>query len=248
MKWMAALMLALLASNTQAAEKNLRFYGYAYDLATNRYLYTEVHSQKVDGDRWLGGTMNYFDASGRKIASKTLDFSKNTYIPIYRLDALDDGYTEGISNVGDEIQVFKRESSKTKLENGSVDMESAMAADSGFHIFIRDHFDELMKGDRVSFRLVVAGQLDAYQFRLRKTGDIQFEGKPAVTLVAEPDSLLRLIVDPLLLTYDPTTRKLLEYRGVSNLHDPETGKIYEARIVYASTPPADAPKKLPPLK
>jgi hypothetical protein len=105
-----------------------------------------------------------------------------------------------------------------------------------------------MSGQKVGFRLVVAGQLDTYQFRLRKTGETQFEGKPAVTLIAEPDSLLRVFVDPLQLTYDPKTKKLLEYRGVSNLHDAESGDIYVARIVYASKPPADAPKTLPPLQ
>jgi hypothetical protein len=248
MKWMVALTLALLAGPSQAAEKFLHFYGYAYDLKTNQYLYTEVHSQRVDGDHWIGGSMNYFAPDGKKIASKTLNFGNDPYIPVYRLDQLTDGYVEGISKVGDEIELYKRESSKTKMETGSEDREPLMAADSGFHNFIRAHFDELMKGDTLSFRLIVAGQLDAYQFRLRKIGETQFEGKPAVILIAEPDSLLRLMVDPLHLTYDPVSHKLLEYRGVSNLHDPATGKIYEARIIYPSATPADAPKNLPPLK
>ena len=248
MKWIAALALALMAIQAHAAEKILRFYGYGYDLKTNQYLYTEVHAQRVDGDHWLGGTITYFAPDGKKIAFKSLDFSRDTFIPIYRLDQLNDGYVEGISKIGDEIEVFKRGNSKTKMEPGTVDREPLMAADSGFHNLIRTHFDELMKGEKLSFRLVVAGQLDAYQFRLRKTGETQFEGKPAVTIIAEPDSLLRLVVDALQLTYDPTTHKLLEYRGVSNLHDPESGDIYVARIVYASTPPADAPKKLPPLQ
>lgn len=31
------------------------------------------------------------------------------------------------------------------------------------------------------------------------------------------------------------------------MHDPKTGKAYNVRIVYTDTPPADAPKNLPPL-
>jgi len=49
----------------------------------------------------------------------------------------------------------------------------------------------------------------------------------------EPDSLLRWMVDPLELTYEPAQRKLVEYHGVSNLHDPATGKAYNVRIIYA---------------
>lgn len=248
MKWIAALTLALLAGQAQAAEQTLHFYGYAYDLKSGKYLYTEVHAQQVKDDRWVGGTMTYFSPDGKKIALKTLSFKDDPYIPTYRLEQDYDGYVEGIGKIGEEIEVFKQSNRDEKMETGSVDKEQMMAADSGFHSFIRAHFNELMNGSTLSLRLVVAGQLDAYQFRLRKTGDTQFEGKPAVTIVAEPDSLLRLFVDPLLLTYDPTDKKLLEYQGVSNLHDPATGKIYEARIVYASKPPADAPKKLPPLK
>lgn len=248
MKWMAALALVLLAGQAQAAEQTLRFYGYAYDLKTGQYLYTEVHAQQVKDDHWVGGTMTYFSPDGKRIALKTLSFKDDPYIPTYRLEQDYDGYVEGVGKVGDEIEIYKQSNRNETMETGSVDKEPLMAADSGFHSFIRAHFDELMNGRTLSLRLVVAGQLDAYQFRLRKTGDTQFEGKPAISIVAEPDSLLRLFVDPLQLTYDPADKKLLEYQGVSNLHDPATGKIYEARIVYASKPPAGAPKHLPPLK
>lgn len=248
MRLIAALILAGLACHAQAAEKIQRFYGYAYDLKTNQYLYTEVHRHRVDGDRWIDGTMDYYDVNGAKIASKTLDFATNPYIPIYRLDQFNAGYIEGISKIGEEIELFKQESRKTKLKTDSVEAKAEMAADSGFHSYIRAHFDALMKGETVGFTLIAAGQLDAYHFRLRKTGETTFADKPAVTIVAEPNSLLRYLVDPLDIIYDPATKKLLEYRGISNIHDPATGDPYITRIVYSSAPPADAPKKLPPLR
>ena len=43
------------------------------------------------------------------------------------------------------------------------------------------------------------------------------------------------------LLYDPQQRRLLEYRGISNLHDPRTREAYSVRIVYPSVPPADVP-------
>ena len=66
-------------------------------------------------------------------------------------------------------------------------------------------------------------------------------------LRVEPDSLLRLLVDPLRLSYDVGNHHLLEYVGVSNIHDPATGSAYNVRIIYPSQAPPDAPKTLPPL-
>jgi len=93
----------------------------------------------------------------------------------------------------------------------------------------------------------VAGNLDRYKFRARRVEDGQFQGRTAVRFRVEPDSLLRYLVSPLELMYDAESKKLLEYRGISNVHDPATGKAYNARIIYPDQPPADAPKVLPPL-
>jgi hypothetical protein len=243
------LTLSLLAAALPALadEQVLRFYGYAYDLKSGKYLYTEVHEQHVQGDRWIGGTMTYFDPQGHQIGRKTLDFSKDSCIPTYHLTLNGSGYEEGISSVGDKIDMFKRHAAGEAEEHASLDKTTAMAADSGFHIYIRSHFAELMAGQTVAFKLIVPGNLDAFKFRIRRIGDTQFEGLSAIRLLVEPDSLLRFLVDPLELTYEPKERKLLEYRGISNVHD-ASGKAYTARIAFYSKPPADAPRSLPLLQ
>ena len=69
----------------------------------------------------------------------------------------------------------------------------------------------------------------------------------AVQFKIELDSLLRLLVDDLQLTYEPEARRLVAYRGISNVHNPATGKPYNARIVYTDQAPEGAPDDLPPL-
>lgn len=245
------LTLLLLAASLPAAaanEETLRFYGYAYDLKTGKYLYTEVHEQHAIGEHWLGGTMTYFDPQGKKIGYKTLDFSKDNSIPLYHLTLNGSGYEEGISAISsDKIELFKRHATGEKLETASVDRAAAMAADSGFHAYITSHFAELMSGQTVNFKLAVPGNLDAFKFRVKRIEDTTFEGAPAIRLRVEPDSFLRYVLDPLELTYEPKAKKLLEYRGIANIHD-DKGKAYVARISYFSKPPADAPKNLPPLQ
>lgn len=247
MRRMLLLALMLAAGSSRAESQTLHFYGYAYDLRSGKYLYTEVYREEIDKDRWISGHTSYYDADGNKLGEKTLSFASDPYVPVYTLSLPAVGYSEGISAVGpDGVQMFK-ESREGGRQTGSVPKQDPMAADSGFHSFLYDHMPQLVAGQTLRFRFAAAGQLDSYNFRARKIGETTFEGRPAIQLKVDPDSLLRFLVDPLILTYDPHSRQLLEYRGISNVINPATGKPYNARIAYYSKPPDDAPKNLPPL-
>lgn len=237
----------LLASLTLMAHaETARFYGYAFDRDTDKYLYTEVHEQVIEEGVWKSGTIHYVAPDGSPMGKKTMDFSKSGSIPIYRLDLPYVNYSEGISKVTDaEVALFKI--NEGQRSEKTVKRSQNLAADSGFHNLIREHFAALMGGETVKMRLAVAGNLDSYRFRLRKTGETTFDGKPAVQFKIELDSLLRLLVDDLQLTYEPEARRLVVYRGISNVHNPATGKPYNARIVYTDQAPEGAPDDLPPL-
>jgi hypothetical protein len=240
---LAAAALAYAGLALAGEPSALAFRGYAYDLESGKFLYTEKHEQKILADHWLGGTIDYFAPDGRRIGHKDLDFSADPHVPLYRLDLTSKGgYMESITAVtAGTIDMARQDHGATKVEKVTLKRKGLMTADSGFHSFIRDHFKELLAGDTVEFSFAVAGNLDSFKFRAKKTGETTWEGKPAVTLKIEPDSLLRFLVDPLALTYEPTERKLVEYRGVSNIHDEVTGKPYNVRVIYPSAKPADAP-------
>lgn len=246
-RW-AVRVLLVLALPAQA--ETLSFRGYAYELGSNRFLYTELHEQRIEDGRWRSGTIDYVGPDGAHLGRKTLDFSRHPYVPLYRLELPADGYLEAITAVDDaQIEMVQRSAADAPLRRVSVPLPEVVAADSGFHAFLRDRFGELMAGHTVGFVFAVAGRLDTFRFRARKLGETTFEGRPAVALRVEPDSMLRFLVAPLTLTYDPVARRLLEYRGIANLHDPQTGKAYNARIIYPSRPPADAPAlKAGPMK
>lgn len=238
----AALAGLLGAGGASAEERQLKFRGYAYELDSGAFLYTEAHEQRIVDGRWLGGSIAYYGRDGTQIAYKTLDFGSDPFVPVYRLDLRYSGYWESITGLTPgRIEMSRRDGAKAEVETASIGRPARVAADSGFHVFLREHFAELQAGKTVSFVFAVAGKLDSFKFRAKKVGDASFEGKPAVKLRVEADSLLRLVAPELELLYDPGERKLLEYRGVSNLHDPATGKAWNARIIYPATPPADAP-------
>ncbi|WP_428309673.1 hypothetical protein [Hydrocarboniphaga sp.] len=228
------------------ADGTRHFYGYAYDLKSNKYLYTEVYEQHYQDGQWKGGRIRFYAPDGKPIGDKTLDFSANPYIPTYRFEIPAEKYVEAITAVG-KTEVKLQKTTAGKTSDKSVAADASTAGDSGFHNYLVAHFDSLMKRETLAFNFIVAGNLDRYKFRAHRIEDGKFENKTAVRFVVEPDSFLRYLVSPLQLSYDPDSKKLLEYRGISNVHDPATGKAYNARIVYPEQPPADAPKTLPPL-
>lgn len=247
MKFLATgLLLAAMALPASASETVNRFYGYAFDLKTDRYLYTEVHSQELQSGRWVRGQIAYFGADGRKLGSKSLDFSADPFIPLYDYQLPGQGYREGITRIDGSVALTKTDDGKTRTN--SVPKADPITGDSGFHNFLVSRFDELMSGKTVAFTFVAAGNLDSYKFRARRIEDVSFEGRKAVRFMVEANSLLRIVAPNLVVTYDPERKRLLEYRGPSNVIDPATDKVYEARIAYYSTPPAQAPKPLPPLE
>lgn len=239
------LAVALLSGAPTGDPVTLRFHGYAYDLDTREYLYTEVHEQTVDGERWLGGKVTYVAADGSLLGTKTLDFRADPFVPVFRMDLVKEGYAEGITRADGPVEMFRQVRKGRPVETDAVDRREPLAGDSGIHMMIREHFGALMKGKVVHFHLAVAGSLDLFRFRARRIGDSTFEGRPAVRFRLEADSLLRWLSAPLDVTYETGQRKLVEYRGISNVHDPATGDPYNVYIAYFTKPPADAPP-LPP--
>ena len=240
---MTALVAATFALLCESAQAET-VVGFARDSLTQRFLYTEVHdfNRAPDGEVQTASS-RYYDAQGREIARKSLDYRANRFIPIYKLEMPMQRYAEGISSNADPVVLFKQDQGKEERkslprEAGGQTLE---AADSGFNHLLMDKLPQLIKGETVSFKLIVAGNTDRYRFRARKSGELSVDQEPAVRLRVEPDSLLRLLVDPIELVYDRKGTRLISYRGVSNIIDPATGQVHkQVDIRYGGPVPAEA--------
>ena len=89
-----------------------------------------------------------------------------------------------------------------------------------------------MQGRKVQFLFAAPFKLKLFKLRLAKSQETRFEGIRAVALNIEIDNfLIRLFVDPIVLTYAVETRKLLSYEGATNIND-DRGKSYVARVLF----------------
>lgn len=231
-----------------------RFYGYAFDRKSGKYLYTAVHKRLVkqlsNGKRlWLGSTITYFSPNDIRIGEQTLNFSSNPYIPVYRLKLIRPPYLEGISKVtAKKVYMYKQKAGQATLKRAEIKHAHPMAADAGFDSFIRAHFAKLLSHKTLHVTYGVVGKLTSYQFQIHRISDTRIQGHKAVRFKIELASLLHFFTGALVVAYNPRNRHLLQYDGLSNLYNPKTGDPYHVRIDYYLKKPAKAPTVLPPLK
>lgn len=248
-KGLCAALLTLAAAtagaNSPTPATQQRIIGYVRDADTQRYLYTEVHEQSLAADGAVQSAVTtYHDAQGREIARKTLDFRQHRTVPVYRMDIPALRYAEGISRNTPQVALFKRDADRESRKTLPLG-EGLVAADAGFNQLLQDQLPAIRKGETVRFSLIVAGRTDRYSFRARKVDETAGPAGPTLRVRVEPDSLLRLLVDPIALSYDIDSRRLVSYQGVSNILDPGTQEVYRhIRITYDGPPPPDV--KLPP--
>ena len=235
LRLLSVAVLSLTAVAATALEPR-RVYAYVYDLDTDKYLYTEVHDQQFDPNRGaVTSTIHYVMPDGLEFGRKTIDFSQDSLVPVYRLEMTREGYVEGITdNAGAIAMLRQRPGSAPETE--SLPKEGLLAADAGLMRLLQANFDKLSAGETVNFRVIAPSRLSAYKFKAKRIDDTTFEGKPASRVQVDMDSMLKLFAGPLIFTFD-RDRHLCEFRGPTNVRNPATGKDYAVRLAFYSRLP-----------
>lgn len=233
-----AMLLLAVAARAGAQDAVMRSYGYAYHLDGGRYAFTEVLEQREAGGQWRHGRSVYYRPDGTEFGRKTLDFSRDPFVPVYRLE-LGGGYAEAITDSGNPVAMLLARAGKPRT--AAAPKDGLTCADAGLPRLLRAHLDALQRGETVAFRVVAPSRLGHYRFRAHRADDVSFEGRPAHRIQVDMDSMLKLFAGPLFFTFDPQTARLLEFRGPTNVIDPDTGEPFKVRISYFTAPPGDAP-------
>lgn len=174
-------------------------------------LYREEHAVHRSGERLLSATTTYRDAAGREIAVLRTDFSADPYAPGYVFEDLRSGAVEEVA-VGDG-RVALRAGPRTRTLAAPGDRR--LVAGQGLDRYVRARLDEVLAGARLEVAYPIPSRLDAYDLRLRVLGPAD---GATVRVRAEFSSwVLRLLAPALDVDYDVRTRRLVRYRGPSNL-------------------------------
>lgn len=187
-------------------------------------LYVERHV--VDGDRH---EIEYRNVDGVLFATSQLDYSFGGTQPAYRQENLREGQTEGARWQQGDIVLFHTDGSDEQQKR-VVAPPQPLVMSSGFDHFIRASWEPLQRGETLRFHFAVPMRLMLVELRVRRIDAEAPAG--GLALRADPVSpLWRLVTKPIELFYD-ADRRLLRYRGISNLELGESSPWVEVTYHY----------------
>jgi hypothetical protein len=209
--------------------ESIQYHGTATDLRSGQFYYTEEHEEWHQASQPSETRITYKDDARTVIVTKKIDY--------FLQEDLRDGSMEEARTEGGVTELTYRRNRNKAVETRKIRIPPPVVIDGGFTNFVKLHWQDLERGEKISFSFAVPSQLDYFSFRMSKAQETTFNGKHAVIYKMELDHpILRAILPAVLLTYNKSSRRLMRYEGISNIND-KTGKSYHVRIVYPTTGP-----------
>lgn len=230
----ASLLLVTAAvSIGSASATTVKMVGHAFAEKADTLLYSERHQQIFNGSKLVDHLVTYENTDGKTIAEKTASYPHQASVPQFEFNDLRSGARGGaryLSN--DELELYSRKTSDDEIKSGTITVRNDTVVDSGFDRYVAANFNKLLAGDAVKIRFGLPGRQADYKFVVTKPERVEFLGRQALRATIRPASMvLNWLVDPIKLTYDIESRRLLMYEGVSNLKD-DDGELQTVRIIY----------------
>lgn len=221
------LVLLFLASPAGA----LSFKGTARDLESKAVLYFEEHELEP-GEKGLVKQLRtrYLRPDGTPLATISSDFTRHPTVPEAVFDDPRFKRRESATHSADGLQVTLRvEVDGKQLHQKTFPVTERLVVGQGFDNFIRKNFDTLTK-KTIPLTFGVMAKADVYDFLgTSRPGPV---GRFGIKI----DSMfLRLFLDELQVDYDPATKRLMRYRGLSNIIS-DQGKDQQVDITYEYAP------------
>lgn len=180
--------------------------------------YRELHWQRgpADGpERWV----QYLCPDGRPFARKHLPASPVPQRRGYALLDQRSGQRATVVVGNDAVQVAWTEHGGAAARTARVPLPAGAVIDAGFDAAVRQHWPALMRGDAVSLPFLVPGRQRFHAMRVQYRGSLRWQGQPARSFEVRLDAWFGAALPRLHLVYADTDRRLLEFRGISNLRD-----------------------------
>lgn len=212
------LMTALAASDARAAH-TVFFSGVAR--AENRVVYTERHEVLFDDDgKVLEATTLYSAPSGKPIAELKSDFRTSLTVPEHEVRDYRTGNIQGLRREKGLLVLFDQDAGRPERTRAFTEADAdgrILVACQGLNYYLMGNPGAFENRGQLSLRFLIPGKLDYFDFTLERgkettEGSVEFE-------IAIQNWFLRLFAPKLYVTYDRATRRIVRYRGLSNITD-----------------------------
>ena len=217
-------LLIVLSSASLAAETEVHW-GEARN-EQGELVYKEKHSVTREGGRVITSLTEYISPAGQVIATMESDYSQNISMPTYVFEDRLRGYREGLRKEDGEFIIFKQKRG-SKEEEGAVTSTEDVFSCQGWHYYLVNNLAALEQ-ENVELNLILPSELKALPFEIQQ---VRSAGDRVEAVLKFNHWLFRYFAPTLRLVYDSKSKKLVEYRGISNILDGK-GDRQDVRIVY----------------
>ncbi len=193
-----------------------------------RVLYVEDHQVRRAGDRVLAASTTYRDPSGTIIAELKSDYASDPWAPSYRFEDRRTGRVEVVETgpAGAILDAGGRRVTLRRPRPG----QPPLVGGQGLDQLVRARLDALRSGQRLTVAFAIPSRQEAFEFRVQALPQ-EDAGEVVRVRVEVASWLLRLLAPHMDCDYDPATRRLLRYRGPSNLEG-DGGAHPDVEITY----------------
>lgn len=212
---MYTIFLLLTLFQTTVTAETIQYRGEAK--TKSKIVYTEDHTVTVENNKTIKAETVYKDPQGNILAKFSNDFTKSIHIPENTMQDIKNKSKHGIRYSGETPIMFNQDrddKEKTKEILLEEYKNQLVVGGQGLHYYFIAHFEEVIKKKNLKLRFMIPGKLDSYDFYL-KVKRVETE---KVYIEVEIDSwLLKLFAPKLEMIYEIKTKRLLKYKGLSNI-------------------------------
>lgn len=205
------LFLVLVVCATAAWAEESAYVGEARD-EKGALVYTENHLTRSAGGVTTGSVTEYRDPAGSLIASLRSDYSRSVAMPTYVFEDLRRNYREGLRWQDGQYLIFHQTGSAPE-KTAPLRSDRGVFSCQGWHYYLVNNLG-LLESDNITLNLVLPSELRPHSFVVKKLASD--ESRVAAELSLK-NWLLRSFAPKLRLEYDRVNRRLVEFRGVSNI-------------------------------
>ena len=226
----ARIVFMLVAVSARADDYS--FTGYARSLDTGELLYVESHVVTDGGSPRETRVVLYQCAvDSAPFARKQLEYSGRRTSPAFTFEDARSGFAEGFERDAHRLTVFERAGSQAPLRREAISPTRTLVVDAGFDEFVREQWEPLERGASSRVPFLVPSLLESVDFRVRKVAEVTIDGESASVIRLSLAGALGWFLPDIDVTYRNRDRRLMRYRGLTNIRD-AGGELLKAQIDF----------------
>ncbi|WNH52199.1 hypothetical protein [Stenotrophomonas oahuensis] len=210
----------------------LRFEGVAAT-ADGAVAYREVHWQQGSGEG-AQRLVQYLCPDGQPFARKEMPATPRPLARGYTLQDRRSGQLAQVRVSSDMVGIDWKEDAQARAQLHRIALPADAVVDAGFDAAVRAHWQSLLQGTPLRLPFLVPGRGRFYPVTVVHRGPVRWQGQTAQTFEVRLDTWYGGLAPRLSLVYSGADRRLLEFRGTSNLRD-AAGK-YSSVVVRFNEP------------